>query len=221
MTTFLVIAAGWVLLAGAVAVFMGRRGHATFGWAVVIGALGPFGLPLVVAAVRQERETRPHVIQQGAAMPGPVDVLVGVDGSRASELALDLVWSLFGSRLGRLCLATVIDYDQAELGARSAEIDAQARLDRLANRFPAASPTLAILVGKPAGALADFADEQRFDVIAVGARGEGDSPKVLGSVADHLTRESSVPVLLGGVHERRHAHEQVDVITVAHALGAR
>lgn len=212
--------AGWLLLAAAVSVWMGRRGHSSFGWAVVVGALGPFALPIVWSAVRRERDTHLTIVRRGTGGTGPVDVLIGVDGSEASEAALAFVCDTLGERIGQLHLATVIDYDQGELGGRSAAVAAQAELDALALTRPERQATLVVLVGKPAEALVEYAAQAEVDLIAVGSRGAGRTPALLGSTAERLTRESPVPVLLGAAVGHAVRHQPVDVVTAARSLGA-
>lgn len=50
-------------------------------------------------------------------------------------------------------------------------------------------------VGRPAATIVDVADEEDVDMIVIGSHGrEGISRILLGSVAEHVLRESSVPV---------------------------
>ena len=72
---------------------------------------GPLVVPLAFARARQARHF-PRAADVGT-WRGPVDVLVGVDGSAESLAAAAVVGSLLGDRIGRFTLATVVDYDTA------------------------------------------------------------------------------------------------------------
>ena len=71
--------------------------------------------------------------KQVLAHQGPVDVLVGLDGSPLSEVAAVSAVRLLGARIGRLTAATVITYDaaQSERLRRQEEETANASLTRL------------------------------------------------------------------------------------------
>jgi nucleotide-binding universal stress UspA family protein len=52
------------------------------------------------------------------------------------------------------------------------------------------------MTGQPAASLLEAARNHSVDLIAVGPRGTGLSEKLLGSTAEHLTRQAVVPVLV-------------------------
>ena len=130
---------------------------------------------------------------------GPVDVLVGLDGSPESLRKAEVVANLIADRIGRLTLAAVVDYDTALGGAaaaahRGAEhelSDAATRVRKLGYET-----TTVLLAGRRAQALGAHAADGRFDVLAVGSRGRGASKLVMGSVASTLSRQAPVPVLI-------------------------
>jgi hypothetical protein len=69
------------------AILMGRRGHSAFEWFLIGVILGPIALLLAWGRVRSEPASlNPEIVD---AVPGtgtgPVDVLVGIDGSAESE----------------------------------------------------------------------------------------------------------------------------------------
>ena len=74
MVTFACI--GFVL-----ALVMGRLGHSPFAWGLLGLALGPIALLLALVEVRSERPWWTRLVASGAPDSGPVDVLVGIDGS--------------------------------------------------------------------------------------------------------------------------------------------
>lgn len=188
----------WAVIGVGSAIVMGRRGHAPFSWLILGTVFGPLVIPLAV-----ERQARAR--QLAAPVPddtwrGPVDVLVGIDGSAEAVTAANVVARLLGDRIGRFTLATVVDYDTALDGeAGPAHRAARASVDRAASALTASlpvAPEAVVLTGKPAHALADRAADGRFDVLTVGSRGRGAAKPLLGSVASRLARGGVTPVLI-------------------------
>ncbi len=192
------IALVWLAIGLATGVVMARRGHDFRTWF----GLGAISGPLVVRLIADadlsgsgpERQTK-----KGFAGPGPVDVLVGIDGSPESFRALADVAELFDARLGRVTVATVVDIEgernhSPDDDRERAEADLRAAVEYLASVN--VTPTTRLLSGQPAFALQQHAADEGFDVIAVGARGRGLSTQVLGSVAEHLVRGNRLPVLV-------------------------
>jgi nucleotide-binding universal stress UspA family protein len=188
------IAVVWLLIGLALSLGMGRRGHESFGWLVLGTVLGPLAVLLAAAAVRDEHHATDRVLDPGASGGGPVDVVVGVDGSPESRAAALAVVSLLNGRLGRLTLASVIPYD----GGRETERAALAELEARADALRGTRPGVELLHGRPADTLSRFAVENGYDLLAVGTRGVGLSKALLGSVAHTLASAAMVPVLLVG-----------------------
>lgn len=191
------VAVGWAAIGVTLALVMGRRGHSGFAWLVLGAVLGPLAVVLAVDATRHERRPGAEIVL--AATPptsgtGPVDVLVGYDGSQEALAAAEAVVELFGTRLGRLTAATVVPYGEAT-DARRRAADA---LRDLAGHSRGRVPGLELLRGHPSAALGAFAAGGHYDLIAVGTRGAGITKALLGSAASELARDSSVPVLLVG-----------------------
>jgi nucleotide-binding universal stress UspA family protein len=186
----------WVAIGLLLAIVMGRRGHNSFGWLVIGILLGPLAVVLALTARGQEA-LRPARLRPGSRSlggPGTVDVLVGYDGSPESLAALDAVPELFGERLGRVTVATVVTYgDVKEL-----ERKATAGLRELGARPGAGGYELELLHGEPGAALGQFAREGGYELIAVGTRGAGVTKAILGSAASQLSRRSTVPILVVG-----------------------
>ena len=189
----------WSVIGIASAFVMGRRGHAPFSWFFLGAVFGPLVIPLAFSRARQARTVGSATAGAGH-WQGPVDVLVGIDGSAESIAAAKVVGALLGDRIGRLVLATVVDYDTA-LGGDDAPAHRAARLtlaeaaDDAAESSPRAPDTV-VLAGKPADALASHAVDGNFDVLAIGCRGRGASKLVMGSVATQLSRGTPTPVLI-------------------------
>ncbi len=192
------------------AVVMGRRGHDPFGWWLLGTVLGPLALPLALSAERKRRSAVVRILRQGTPGGGPVDVLVGIDGSPEAAAALMAALDLLGPRLGRLTLAAVTHPDgsveqRREVARSCAELERRAAVAEtwltehallLADR--GCAPELVLEVGQPAEVLQRLAVEGGYDVLVAGTRGAGLSKAVLGSVARELVAHAKVPVLLSG-----------------------
>ena len=191
----LVLIAGlWLAIGLVLSLVMARRGFDGFGWLVLGTLLGPLALILAVDANLHRDEAREA---PASAVPQPhegVDVLVGMDGSPEAVAALDTVRHLFGPRLGRLTLATVIPFD----GGREVERLAVAALERRVSGSQEPAPALEVLHGRPSDANRRRAAEGGFDLIAVGASGSGLTKTLVGRTASELSRDSKVPVLVVG-----------------------
>jgi nucleotide-binding universal stress UspA family protein len=205
MTTgqiFLLIGVAWIATGLIVTFVMGRRGHDLFNWGVLGAVFGPLVVFLAIDAARRERETRqaPRQVRPGTVGPGPVQVLVGIDGSPESTAALGHAIDLLGDRIGRLTLAAVIDYDAA-LTSRpwGAQDDAERTLETCAATVVAYDPETIVLAGSPASALLGHATSKDYDLLVIGSRGHGASKAVLGSVAARLIRAPELPVLVASV----------------------
>jgi nucleotide-binding universal stress UspA family protein len=193
----LAVGAAWVAIGLILSIVMGRRGHSSFGWLVLGTMLGPLAVVLAIDARRHDEGLDPARVQpgqSGTASGGFVDVLAGYDGSPESVAAIDTVLSLFGDRLGRFTVATVVAYGEVQ----NAERAAKEKLNGLTERAWKRAPELEILHGAPAAALSRFAVEDAYDVIAIGSRGAGISKSILGSAASDLARGTTVPVLVVG-----------------------
>jgi len=195
-----IIAALWVSIGVTASIVMGRRGHSSFTWLLQGALLGPLVVPIGISAVRAERrDPRAHArpMDEGTAGSGTVDVLVGIDGSLQSAAALRAALDLFADRIGRLTLASVIDYDSA-ISSRPWDTERLAveELNRLAASVEVPRPATVVLVGKPSAALAKHAVEEGYELLVVGRRGHGASKALLGSTATRLGHGTDVPVLV-------------------------
>ena len=198
---FVAVAAAWLAMGLVLSVVMGRRGHNSFGWFVLGALLGPLGVVLAVEAGRHGEQLRTTLLAGGIPATvgtGPVDVLVGYDGSPESAVAMHAVVDLLGDRLGRLTVATVAPYDDV----REQDRLATGGLRRLADRTPGRVLELEVLHGHPSAALSECAIEGGYELIAVGARGEGITKAILGSATSDLARHSKIPVLIVGGHDK-------------------
>ena len=164
----------WIVFGVVSALVMGRRGHAPFNWLILGAVLGPLVIPVALSSMHDTRGVS-RIDPDRAAYRGPVDVLVGMDGSAESLSAAEVVTDLLGDRIGRLTLATVVDYDTALGGTagtthKSAEEELASAGAHLGQRLGSDVDTV-VLAGRPAEVLAAHATEGGFDVLAIGSRG--------------------------------------------------
>jgi hypothetical protein len=159
MVTFLCI--GFVL-----AVVMGRLGHSAFAWGLLGLVLGPIALLLALLSVRNGRPSWSRLVAGGYPGSGPIDVLIGIDGSRDSAAAATTALDLLGDRVGRLALVAVAAIDDSVAG-REEQARLQAELERQAQALPIAqrgrapsgraeqtvTPALVMRSGQPAAVL--------------------------------------------------------------------
>lgn len=193
MIVTLVIVLVWLSTGVVLSVVMGRRGHVGVGWGALGAMLGPLAVVAALGTARHEKDEQSAVVVPTLALGGPVDV-VGIDGSPECRMALQRVVSLLGPRLGRLCLATVVPYEDvpAHRDRALAELDRHARLSGIVGAGEE------FLHGPPAQALGDFAVSGDYHILAVGSRGKGLSKAIIGSTATALAGECPVPVLIVG-----------------------
>jgi nucleotide-binding universal stress UspA family protein len=204
MVTFACI--GFVL-----AMVMGRLGHSPFAWGLLGLVLGPIALLLALVEVRSERPWWTRLVASGDPGSGPVDVLVGIDGSPESAAATTAALELLGDRVGRLTLVAVTEVDDSTAGHQERarlreELERQAEVvrawqqeqRRTVKAVRPVIPELQLLSGPPARTLDTIAAEDGYGLLVVGARGAGLSSVLLGSVATRLAARASVPVLIIG-----------------------
>lgn len=182
----------WFVEALVIGFVMGRRGYEAYGWTILGAVFGPLILPLVITFFFRPPVREPKPLRAGHLGEGPVDVLVGVDGSVESSAAVARAISLFGSVAGRVTLARVVPMDATIETERRAE----AELEMACSDHPASDPSTVLLRGEPVAALSEHARRHDYDVLVAGTRGLGRSKALLGSVAVGLARGAGIPVLL-------------------------
>lgn len=193
---FVVVVLAWALFGVSTALLMGRRGHQPFMWLVLAIVFGPLVVPLAANALRHHRRGLLQRLSVGHAGTGTVDVLGGIDGSSESDQAIVSAIRMLGSRLGRVTLAAVVDYDIAADSSMAEEKDrARTEIARAASAS-GLEPETILLAGRPAEALRKHAVEEGYELIVVGRRGRGASRVLIGSVASELARGGEVPVLV-------------------------
>jgi len=202
------------------AIVMGRLGHSPFAWGLAGLVLGPIALLLALVAAR-DQQTWSRLVAAGVPGSGPVDVLVGTDGSPESAAATTAALGLLGNRVGRLTLVAVSEMDDSFAGREDQErlrheLERQAEAVRVWLRehdpgdqgVQPVVPELVLRSGQPAAILDRIATEDGYGVLVVGARGAGLSSVLLGSVATRLAARASVPVLVIGERVREDQGER-------------
>jgi nucleotide-binding universal stress UspA family protein len=201
---------------GSAAAVLGRIGHSPFAWGVLGLVLGPIALLLALVAARNEPAPA-RLVASGVPGSGPVDVLVGIDGSPESGAATTAALDLLGARVGRLTLVAVTEIDDSVAGRREQrrlrdELERQAEAVRIWLQERDAThtvvPELLVRSGQPAATLDRIAAEDGYGLLVVGARGAGLSRFMLGSVATGLAARASVPVLVIGDRVRKDRSER-------------
>lgn len=137
-------------------------------------------------------------------------LLVPLDGSERAERAVLVAERIARATDGRITLLQVINlpmplgapYDAAALSAYSyeqTEAEAAAYLTRVAG-WPLLEDLpveTEVVTGAPAATVLDVAREKKADLIVICSHGRtGATRWMLGSVAEHIARQSPVPVLI-------------------------
>jgi nucleotide-binding universal stress UspA family protein len=193
----LIALAVWLTVAITLAVLMGRRGHSPFEWFLIGAILGPIALPVAWGRISSEPAAPNREIVDAVPGPGtgPVDVLVGIDGSTESETALRTAVELLGPRIGRLTLAGVTEFDYGNPQVKADTRRALETLQGMAASASVAQLGIMILSGKPSEALPEYALRDGYQLLVVGRRGRGASKAILGSTAAQLA-SAPIPVLV-------------------------
>ncbi|MGN9810237.1 universal stress protein [Micromonospora sp. BQ11] len=202
--SLLLVVAVWVTVGLVTAAwFVIRAGHAHLLWYVVGALLGPLFIPIAVE--RGRATTRPVDVRAGRPRwTGGARVLVGLDGSPDSDRALRAVARILAGTAGELVLVSVTSPDRVGRDAEDEQRATRRMLDERVRGLPAdlPEPTTEVVVGHPADALLATAETHDVDLLVVGRHGHGLRDRLLGSVAEDLTRRSSRAVLLGSLTTR-------------------
>ncbi|MGD9750598.1 MAG: universal stress protein [Acidimicrobiia bacterium] len=190
--------------------------------AVVIGSTGcegvtgyGFGSPAHVLAHRLDC---PLVVVPPSAAPGGDEVVVGIDGSPASDVALDTAARIAGELTIGLCAVYMVDdiyrtftthgYYGAQERLARAEVARRASPVRFVERFG----------DDPAEVLADVARRQRAVLLVVAARQQHAlGGLLLGGVPDHLLHEPPCPVMVLPLAYVERAEQRLQSVGARHA----
>ena len=127
-------------------------------------------------------------------MQGPMKILLAVDGSEHSQAATSLLCDFLLPSKSLITLVSVLAplraYQQAEL-----EYALEQSRSRLQSANLEVTPEL--LKGNPALRIVEFADQQKSDLIVLGAKGlRATLGILLGGVAQHVVELANQPVLV-------------------------
>ncbi|MGE0363995.1 MAG: universal stress protein [Vicinamibacterales bacterium] len=141
----------------------------------------------------------------------PASILCPVDFSAHAERALRHAVALAAARGGHLTVVTVTDpllEAAAAAAGRGATVHDQveealvATLARLPETTPRVTPAIDTVTGDAATEILKAAARASADLIVMGSQGLGGASKlVFGSVADHVVRDSPIPVLVVPAYE--------------------
>ncbi|MFC0096053.1 universal stress protein [Micromonospora marina] len=189
------LTAGWFVI---------RGGHPHLSWYLVGGLLGPLFIPIAVERGRA-RPAVVDVVHRPSSREGSgLRVAIGVDGSAEADRALRAVARTLGHTASHLVLVTVTSPDSVGEDQAAESREARRLLEERAEALPSGlpAPTVELVRGHPVDALLAVAEAHDVDLLVVGRHGHGIRDRLLGSVAEELTRRSSRALLLGSLPDR-------------------
>ncbi len=134
----------------------------------------------------------------------PKRILVGYDGSKESDKALDWAVDLAKSSEAKLIVQHVVSIAPEALATGAVDLEAiegavskmlDAAVERV--RHAGASATKVLSRGDVAATILREADQRGVELIVVGSLGRGRMARMLvGSIADKLVRTAQIPVLI-------------------------
>lgn len=166
----------WVTTGLVTAVILSRHGHDLRSNGAVGLVFGPLYIPFAMRLRREERGVKPVLVAEGRSSPGPVDVLISLQGSPAGAASALPVLQLLGHRVGRVTLVRVVDFESIQDDDERAA--AEAELSCASLFLVEHDPSLLLLPGHPLDAPREYAATAGFDaVIVVGDSGGTGLPK--------------------------------------------
>ena len=166
----------WITAGLVTAVILSRHGHDLRSNGAVGVVFGPLYIPFAMRLRREERAVKPVLVSEGHSGSGPVDVLIGLQGSPAGAASALPVLQLLGHRVGRVTLARVLDFESIQDDDDRAA--AEAELSCASLFLVEYDPSLLLLPGHPLEAPREYAASAGFDaVIVVGDPGGAGVPK--------------------------------------------
>lgn len=136
-------------------------------------------------------EAADHALRAGLALLAPADRVVVL--TTVEEPAVVLPYDASGLAGAAMSAQQITDL-QDELVKAGQEV-----VDRVATGLGLESAERKVVIGDPARAIVDHANEIGATVIVMGSRGHGGFRRaVLGSVSDHVIRHAPCPVLVTG-----------------------
>jgi nucleotide-binding universal stress UspA family protein len=196
----------WVVTGLLTGIAMARRGHSWFGWTVIGCVLGPLVIPVALSSVGRLGDAPAIPVSPGEEGSGRLRVIVGIDGSAESLVAVQSSIALLDEEIGVLTLAAVVGVDAARpdgMGEDQQQAEmALAQAAKVAEGALGRATETVLLTGAPSRALLEHATATGADLLVIGSRGRGASRTLLGSVATQLAASAPVPVLVVGRQDR-------------------
>ena len=127
-------------------------------------------------------------------------MLVGVDGSEDAMGALVSAIALFGNRIGRLTIATVLDFalEKTSAGRHEQTLAAEmlATHAQVAGELLGREVETTMLHGRPADALVQHTLDANYDLIVVSPAGKAHHAYFSAASHPSLARGAGVPVVI-------------------------
>lgn len=139
-------------------------------------------------------------------------VLCAVDFSPSTKMTIEMARQIAEANKGTVILFHVVPMPIEAIGQplmvepiAGAEDDARKRINRIASESLSHSYEILVVTGDPASSIIESAREQNADLIVMATHGRtGISHFFLGSVAERVVRESSVPVMTVRAPSQKH-----------------
>ena len=139
-------------------------------------------------------------------------VLCAVDFSSSTKLTVETARQIAEANGGTVILLHVVPMPIEAIGQplmveplAGAEEDARHRLNRIASESLEHAYEIVVVTGEPAPSIIEEAEEHAADLIVMATHGRtGLSHFFLGSVAERVVREASVPVMTVRVPSEKH-----------------
>ena len=139
-------------------------------------------------------------------------VFCAVDFSPSTKMTIEMARQIAEANQGTVILFHVVPMPIEAIGQplmvepiTGAEDDARKRLNHLASENLTHAYEILVVTGDPAASIIAAAEEQRADLIVMATHGRtGISHFFLGSVAERVVRESSVPVMTVRAPSQKH-----------------
>ena len=139
-------------------------------------------------------------------------VLCAVDFSPSTKKTIEMARQIAEAHKGTVILFHVVPIPMEAMGQplmvepiTGAEEDARNRLNRIASESLTHSYEILVVTGDPAASIIEGAEKQGADLIVMATHGRtGISHFFLGSVAERVVRESSVPVMTVRAPSQKH-----------------
>jgi nucleotide-binding universal stress UspA family protein len=130
-------------------------------------------------------------------------IVIATDGSESVQRAVDVALDLSRRFDAAVHTVSIVDTDEVESSPERLQEEMETALKEQAEEALAdvrastdLDVTTAVLVGRPAAEIREYAERHDADMVAMGTRGRhGENRFLLGSVAERVVRTCPMPVL--------------------------